>query len=263
MNDLDISVDADLTRSTLKLIVETAQTTLTFILYAGGLYVVSFILKRYSALPFRGAAFVGRWVLYALEKTVFGVAWLGSWVALLAIGVLVIVLGMCVIAYALYAHEAQLTAWQARRPRSARVAMEAVAHSPIGVLWLIASRGGRWGWLRWVMWPLVALACGRLAAFALGLSGVVWRSRWRRRETAVGINNDDERLRSIREAVAKAEAERDRRKAEAEARGAEEDEAEMWARKAREDMLKEGLAKRAGKKASTTAAGEGGVDAPE
>lgn len=257
-------MEADQSRSDRKLIIETAWTTAPFLGYSVAIYVIARLLNYTSSYAFRLLRWLGRWTLYGLEKALFGLAWLAQWLAFIAAILILIFLALLGIAYILSAREPQLSALWRKHARAALVLVEATCALPL--LWLLSR------WLPyWITYPLLGLAGIRWGLTAMGvpppaLVSTTSIEKWlngrrdRGRHDAAHLARDatvatsampspgsrEERLRTIREAVEKAERERDERRKESQ-------EATNWARQVQEEMLREGLAKRAHKAATAAA----------
>jgi hypothetical protein len=234
----EASLDADIARSTLKLLLETGQQSALFLLWALGVFLVAKLIKWTSTYPFRALTWTITWILFLLERAIYYIAWLSNWLSIIAGVLLVLFIILIALSYAVIANEAALR--RLLEPRSVRIGViEGGVHLPILLAWL---------WLpRWVSWPLLAFAAFRLGAKALGrdwiavLGGLLGGKKRVKVEALDGSPSPsaEQARKAFEEKITAMKAEQERAK--------EDREADRWATLAREEMLKESLSRRAKK----------------
>lgn len=213
-----INIDADINRSTLKLILETAGETLLYLCYAVGVWLVAWLIRQGSTYPFRALSFMLRWLGWAIERSLYWVAWLAGWLSWIAGGLLIAFFLILCIAYAGIVYEPSFRRASERHPTAYKVVLQGVIHSPL----LLALR-----YLpRWISYPVITLAALRLVAVALGLELPLARRKLGTSPIPAQVRTESERSK-------------------------EEREPEQWARKMQEEMLRESLARRARKAAES------------
>ncbi|ORY76584.1 hypothetical protein BCR35DRAFT_121384 [Leucosporidium creatinivorum] len=219
------------------MLLETGQQSAIFLAWSVGVFIVAKLIKWTSTYPFRALAFLLNWVLFLLERAIYYVACLSNWLAIIVGTLLLIAIALIAIAYAVVANEAALGRFL--EPRSARIGViEGAVHLPILLAWICLPR--------WVSWPLLALAGFRLGANALGRDWTAALSQLvgGKKKVKVEARGDgtpslsaEQARKAFEEKIAAMKAEQERAK--------EDREADRWATLAREEMLKESLARRA------------------
>ncbi|KAK4049966.1 hypothetical protein OIV83_003790 [Microbotryomycetes sp. JL201] len=234
------SIDQDLNKSTQRLLVETLWTAGTYLLYSIG------ALLTWSTTK----------LLWLVEKLLFGLAWLTQWLAVITFCLILLFIILTSAVLGIYKLEPQIRAFRRQQPVASKLALEAAYHVPVLIL-------SRFIWT-WVYQLLVILALARLAANSVGVDWVAQISRMaymafdrpsaRRRGMEATTNAQDmseERLKPIIQALERAERERAERQAKREKESVE---ADKWTRQWQEQMVNEGLRKRAQQQASAAAA---------
>ncbi|SGY15391.1 BQ5605_C013g07357 [Microbotryum silenes-dioicae] len=249
----DAQLTAQLNASTLKFYKHTYLTFLSYYvprltLLSGG----SFVLKLYL-LPwlFVGIRWLGRWVLYAFEKLLFGLVWIASWGALYSIGIGI--LGGLLAGAAMWLWF-EWPSLSSAYPRGSKLALYGTCSLVVG--W-IASSSFKIGI------PLGIVVAGVCIRSRFATRNKFGARGFKKGSLNQGRNEDldkvDEatqrRLQKLREV---SEARRRNQQTTSTLNGAttteegegEDDdlmdrEAERWARKAREEMLREELTRRA------------------
>ncbi|KAM0786210.1 hypothetical protein ACM66B_007014 [Microbotryomycetes sp. NB124-2] len=254
------SIDQDLNKSTQRLLTETLWTALTYLGYAVGAYIASRLIKATINWPFRLLAWSTTKLLWLVEKLFFVLAWITQWLSVIAFFLILIFILLSSIVLVIYKFEPQIRQFRHSQPVVAKLLLEAAYHVPVLVL-------SRYVW-SWVYQILVVLALARLAANGAGVNWIEHvkhasetafeRAFGSRRRTTMSDINDDsqDRLRPIREAVERAERERAERLAQ---REQESSEADKWTRQWQEQMVNEGLRKRAQRNAAASASTETGT----
>lgn len=209
------------------------------------------MLKATSTYPFRALDFLATWGLWLIERFIYYVAWLSNWLAIIATVLLGAFILLLALAYAIVANETYLRNLLLQPRAAGRVVLQAIAHLPLFFAWLFFPR--------WISYPLLTLAALRLGIRASGnnfSSALDWISGARpKRSSPI---NGGASLATVEQARKELEERISAMKVEQE-RAREERQPEEWARKAREEMLKEGLTRRA-KKAGEAASGWTGVE---
>ncbi|KAK4051511.1 hypothetical protein OIO90_004725 [Microbotryomycetes sp. JL221] len=266
------SIDDDLNKSTQRLLVETLWTAATYLLYSVGAYIGARLVKWSISWPFRFLNWTFSKLFWLIEKLFWIVAWITQYLALIAVGLIILFIIVTSIVLLFYKNQHKLNALQRDHPVSMKLAIEALYHVPLLPLHRLV-----WSF---IYQSLVVLSLVRLG---LNAAGVDWTRGIRtllnevingRRVPRQPLSKDgtsssssiqatgasdpvEDRLKPIREAVERAEKERAERQAQRE-RDKEETEADNWTRQWQEQMVKEGLQKRAQQAAKGGTETEGG-----
>ncbi|SCZ87294.1 BZ3500_MvSof-1268-A1-R1_Chr2-2g04760 [Microbotryum saponariae] len=260
----DAQLTAQLNASTLKFYKHTYLTFLSYyvprltLLSAG-----SFVLKLYL-LPwlFIGIRWLGRWVVYAFEKLLFGLVWIASWGALYSIGIGILGGLLAGAAMWLWFEWPSLSSAYPRGSKSALYGTSSLVVGWIGFssfktgIGLGIVVGGIWIRSRFATrnkFGARAFKNGRLNQGRIEDLDEVDEATQRRLQKlreASEARRRNQKTTSTLDGTTTAEAGAHiPRKADEEGEGEDDDlmdrEAERWARKAREEMLREELTRRA------------------